>query len=88
MSEVKQEGDFKIKSKKTSPKKLGDQSNEPIKVNIDEVKEPVAEEVAKVAIPEVKEDVIEEPVVVVNDTQETEEEDGIIEIVDEEFKMK
>ena len=39
MSEVKQEGDFKIKSKKTSPKKLGDQSNEPIKVNIDKAKE-------------------------------------------------
>jgi len=84
MSEVKQEGDFKIKSKKTSPKKLGDQSNEPIKVNIDEVKEPVAEEVAKVVIPEVKENVVEEPVVVVNNTQENEEEDGIIEIVDEE----
>ena len=71
MSEVKQEGDFKIKSKKTSPKKLGDQSNEPIKVNIDEVKEPVAEEVAKVVIPEVKEGL--RPVVVVNDTQENEE---------------
>ena len=84
MSEVKQEGDFKIKSKKTSPKKLGNQSNEPIKVNIDEVKDPVAEEVAKVVIPEVKEDVIEEPVVVVNDTPEVEQEDGIIEIVDEE----
>jgi hypothetical protein len=84
MSEVKQEGDFKIKSKKTSPKKLGNQSNEPIKVNIDEVKEPVAEEVTKVVIPEVKEDTIEEPVVVVNDTPEVEQEDGIIEIVDEE----
>jgi len=84
MSEVKQEGDFKIKSKKTSPKKLGDQSNEPIKVNIDEIKKPVAEEVAKVTIPEVKPEVKEEPVVVVNDTQESEEEDGIIEIVDEE----
>ena len=83
MSEVKQEGDFKIKSKKTSPKKLGNQSNEPIKVNIDEVKEPVAEEVAKVVIPEVKEEAIEEPVVVVNDTPEVVEEDGIIEIVDE-----
>ncbi len=84
MSEVKQEGDFKIKSKKTSPKKLGNQSNEPIKVNIDEVKDPVAEEATKVVIPEVKEDVIEEPVVVVNDTPEVAEEDGIIEIVDEE----
>ena len=80
MSEVKQEGDFKIKSKKTSPKQLGDQSNEPIKVNIDEVKEPVAEEVAKVVIPEVK----EEPVVVVNDTPDDVEQDGIIEIVNEE----
>ena len=84
MSEVKQEGDFKIKSKKTSPKKLGNQSNEPIKVNIDEVKEPVAEEVAKVVIPEVKEDVVEEPVVVVNDTPDDTVQDGIIEIVDEE----
>ena len=83
MSEVKQEGDFKIKSKKTSPKKLGNQSNEPIKVNIDEAKEVAAEEPAKVVVPEVKEDVIEEPVVVVNDTPEAEQEDGIIEIVDE-----
>ena len=83
MSEVKQEGDFKIKSKKKSPKQLGNQSNEPIKVNIDEVKEPVAEEVAKVVIPEVKEDAIEEQVVVVNDAAEEKQEDGIIEIVDE-----
>jgi hypothetical protein len=79
MSEVKQEGDFKIKSKKTSPKKLGNQSSEPIKVNIDEVKEPVVEEVAKVVIPEVK----EEPVTVVNDTTDDTTQDGIIEIVDE-----
>ena len=86
MSEVKQEGDFKIKSKKTSPKKLGDQSNEPIKVNIDEVKEPVAEEVAKVVIPEVEENVVEEPVVVVNDTPDDTVKDGIIEIVDEEVQ--
>ena len=86
MSEVKQEGDFKIKSKKTSPKQLGNQSNEPIKVNIDEVKEPVAEEVAKVVIPEVKEDVVDEPVVVVNDTPDDTVKDGIIEIVDEEVQ--
>jgi hypothetical protein len=83
MSEVKQEGDFKIKSKKTSPKNLGNQSNEPIKVNIDEVKEAAAEEPAKVVIPEVKEDAIEEQVVVVNDAAEEKQEDGIIEIVDE-----
>ena len=86
MSEVKQEGDFKIKSKKTSPKKLGDQSNEPIKVNIDEVKEPVAEEVAKVVIPEVEESGVGEPVVVVNDTPDDTVKDGIIEIVDEEVQ--
>ena len=84
MSEVKQEGDFKIKSKKTSPKKLGNQSSEPIKVNIDEVKEPIAEEVAKVVIPEVKEDVVDDPVVVVNDAPSDATPDGIIEIVDEE----
>jgi len=72
-----------MKSKKTSPKKLGNESNEPIKVNIDEVKEPAAEEVAKVVIPEVKEDTIEEPVVVVEDAPEVDQENGIIEIVDE-----
>ena len=84
MSEVKQEGDFKIKSKKTSPKKLGNQSSEPIKVNIDEAKEPVVEEVAKVVIPEVKEEVAAEPVIVINDTPDDTAQDGIIEIVDEE----
>ena len=86
MSEVKQEGDFKIKSKKKSPKNLGNQSNEPIKVNIDEVKEPVAEEVAKVVIPEIKEDVVDDPIVIVNDTQDDNAQDGIIEITDEEPK--
>ena len=86
MSEVKQEGNFKIKSKKTSPKQLGNQSNEPIKVNIDEVKEPVAEEVAKVVIPEVEESGVGEPVVVVNDTPDDTVKDGIIEIVDEEVQ--
>ena len=84
MSEVKQEGDFKIKSKKTSPKNLGNQSSEPIKVNIDEVKEPVIEDTTKVVIPEVKEDVVDDPVVVVNDTPDDTTQDGIIEIVDEE----
>ena len=84
MSEVKQEGDFKIKSKKTSPKNLGNQSSEPIKVNIDEVKEPVTEDTTKVVIPEVKEDVVDDPVVVVNDTPDDTTQDSIIEIVDEE----
>ena len=84
MSEVKKEGDFKIKSKKKNPKQLGNQSSEPVKVNIDEIKEPIAEEVAKVVIPEVKEDVAEEPVIVINDTPDDTAQDGIIEIVDEE----
>jgi hypothetical protein len=84
MSEVKQEGDFKIKSKKTSPKNLGNQSSEPIKVNIDEVKKPVIEDTTKVVIPEVKEDVVDDPVAVVNDTPDDTTQDGIIEIVDEE----
>ena len=84
MSEVKQEGDFKIKSKKTSPKNLGNQSSEPIKVNIDEVKEPVIEDTTKVVIPEVKEDVVDDPVIVVNNTPDDTTQDGIIEIVDEE----
>ena len=54
---VKQEGDFKIKSKKKTPKKLTTQDDKPIKVNI---KEPLVEtspEITKVVIP--KEDAIQ-----------------------------
>ena len=54
---VKQEGDFKIKSKKKTPKKLTTQNDQPIKVNI---KEPLVEtspEITKVVIP--KEDAIQ-----------------------------
>ena len=54
---VKQEGDFKIKSKKKTPKKLTTQDDQPIKVNI---KEPLVEtspEITKVVIP--KEDAIQ-----------------------------
>ena len=79
MSEVKQEGDFKIKSKKKSPKKLGNQSNEPIKVNIDEVKENTTEDTAKVIIPEVKEEVV-----IVSETKTEEQaQDGLIEVIEE-----
>ena len=85
MSEVKQEGDFKIKSKKKSPKKLGNQSNEPIKVNIDEVKENITEDTAKVIIPEVKkESEAQEEVVVVGETKTEEQaQDGLIEVIEE-----
>ena len=54
---VKQEGDFKIKSKKKTPKKLTKQSDEPIKVNIKEPLIETAPEVTKVTIP--KEDAIQ-----------------------------
>ena len=80
MSEVKQEGDFKIKSKKKSPKQLGNQSSEPVKVNIDEVKEQVIDEPTKVVIP----DNVQEDVVLVGETQEQESiEDGLVEINEE-----
>jgi len=54
---VKQEGDFKIKSKKKTPRKLTAKDDQPIKVNI---KEPLIEtspEITKVVIP--KEDAIQ-----------------------------
>ena len=54
---VKQEGDFKIKSKKKTPKKLTTESNEPIKVNIKEPLIETAPEVTKIVIP--KEDAIQ-----------------------------
>jgi len=52
---VKQEGEFKLKKK--TPKKLGKQNNEPVKVNI---KEPLIEpDVKKVVIPKQEEDAIQ-----------------------------
>ena len=56
---VKQEGDFKIKSKKKTPKKLTQQNNEPIKVNIKEPLVEVAPDVTKVIIPKQEEDAIQ-----------------------------
>ena len=66
---VKQEGDFKIKSKKKTPKKLGDPEQEVVKVNIKEPLVEVPAEVTKVVIPkedaiqigETKEVLVEEP---------------------------
>jgi hypothetical protein len=51
MSEVKQEGDFKIKSKKKSPKKLSGEKNQPVKVNLKEPLIDINEEPIKVVIP-------------------------------------
>ena len=48
---VKQEGDFKIKSKKTTPKKLGKPEQEIIKVNLKEPLVELPDEVTKVTIP-------------------------------------
>jgi len=48
---VKQEGDFKIKSKKTTPKKLGNPEQEIIKVNLKEPLVKLPDEVTKVTIP-------------------------------------
>ena len=56
---VKQEGDFKIKSKKKTPKKLTQQNNEPIKVSIKEPLVEVESNVTKVVIPKDKEDAIQ-----------------------------
>lgn len=59
MSEiVKQEGEFKMKAKKTTPKKLT-KSDEPIKVDLSAAKP--AEEITKVVIPNKTEDAIQEP---------------------------
>ena len=48
---VKQEGDFKIKSKKKTPKKLGDPEQEIVKVNIKEPLVELPKEVTKVIVP-------------------------------------
>jgi hypothetical protein len=80
MSEVKQEGDFKIKSKPKKPKNLG-VKNEVTKVELKEPVKKAEEEITKVVIPkeqqevvqigEVKETTVEKPIVdVVEDVKE------------------
>jgi hypothetical protein len=59
MSEVKQEGEFSLKGKKTKPKNLGETSREPIKVDLS-TKPEEEQEVTKVEIKEAKEEVIGE----------------------------
>ena len=89
MSEVKQEGDFKIKKKPTKPKNLG-KKNEITKVEIP--KEPVVDqgevipEVTKVEIPsEVLNDKVTEEVIEVKTDQDVVEDSGfVIEEISEE----
>jgi hypothetical protein len=59
MSEVKQEGEFSLKGKKTKPKNLGETSKEPIKVDLS-TKPEEEQEVTKVEIKEPEEQVVEE----------------------------
>ena len=80
MSEVKQEGDFKIKSKKKSPKKLGDQRNQTVKVNLKEPLINVNEEPTKVVIPKEDADKKQETTEVASD-QQTEDIQEVVEEV-------
>ena len=80
MSEVKQEGDFKIKSKKKSPKKLGDQKNQTVKVNLKEPLINVNEEPTKVVIPKEDADKKQETTEVASD-QQTEDIQEVVEEV-------
>ena len=59
MSEVKQEGEFSLKGKKTKPKNLGETSKEPIKVDLS-TKPEEEQEVTRVEIKEPEEQVVEE----------------------------
>ena len=74
MSEVKQEGDFKIKSQKTSPKKLGNQSNEITKVNLKEPLVDLPDAVTKVVIP--KEELNQDPDAI--QTQKTDDSNAVV----------
>ncbi len=80
MSEVKQEGDFKIKSKKKSPKKLGDQKNQTVKVNLKEPLINVNEEPTKVVIPKEDADKKQKTTEVASD-QQTEDIQEVVEEV-------
>ncbi len=80
MSEVKQEGDFKIKSKKKSPKKLGDQKNQTVKVNLKEPLININEEPTKVVIPKEDADKKQETTEVASD-QQTEDIQEVVEEV-------
>ena len=80
MSEVKQEGDFKIKSKKKSPKKLGDQKNQTVKVNLKEPLININEEPTKVVIPKEDADKKQKTTEVASD-QQTEDIQEVVEEV-------
>ena len=59
MSEVKQEGEFSLKGKKTKPKNLGETNKEPIKVDLSSKPEE-KQEVTKVEIKEPKVETVED----------------------------
>jgi hypothetical protein len=79
MSEVKQEGEFSLKGKKTKPKNLGETSKEPIKVDLS-TKPEEEQEVTKVEIKEPEEQVVEQVTEEQNAT--TEDEPIIQEVTD------
>ena len=93
MSEVKQEGEFSLKGKKTKPKNLGETSKEPIKVDLSskpeekqevtkvEIKEPEVEVIEDVA----KEEVVQEQSVVEEDTPIVQEVTDEVEVVEEQL---
>ena len=71
MSEqVKQEGEFKLKTP-SKPKNLGDNTGEPIKVNMKEPLVEVESNITKVVVPKEEEDAVQ--------TQETNDSNAIIE---------
>jgi hypothetical protein len=68
--EIKQEGEFKIKTP-SKPKNLGNNTNEPIKVNMKEPLVEVESNITKVVVPKEEEDAVQ--------TQETNDSNAIIE---------
>ena len=95
MSEVKQEGEFSLKGKKTKPKNLGETSKEPIKVDLSskpeekqevtkvEIKEPEVETVEDVA-----EDVItQEQGILEEEAPIVQEITNEVEVVEEQLKQ-
>jgi len=68
--EIKQEGEFKIKTP-SKPKNLGDNTGEPIKVNMKEPLVEVESNITKVVVPKEEEDAVQ--------TQETNDSNAIVE---------
>ncbi len=95
MSEVKQEGEFSLKGKKTKPKNLGETSKEPIKVDLSskpeekqevtkvEIKEPEVEAIEDVA----QEEVVQEQSVVEEETPIVQEITDEVEVLEEQLEQ-